>query len=135
MTEIHPCYQRSVYAANISSKLKPQEKVLSFENVYLEYELLSLPEAEQEAFCRGTLRLLCNPEHAVWLETLDAFFANECNMTATAAKLFIHRNTLLFRLHKVRKLTGLDPLRFTEAARLHTALSLWKCYTAFESPK
>lgn len=133
MTEIHTCYQRSVYAANISSKLNPRKKLLSFDDVYLEYELLSLPKTEQEAFCRETLRQLCAPDNAVWLNTLDAFLSNECNMTSTAEKLFIHRNTLLFRLHKVRALSGLDPLRFSEAARLHAALSLWKCNAAFDN--
>ncbi|HMA35651.1 MAG TPA: helix-turn-helix domain-containing protein, partial [Chloroflexia bacterium] len=56
--------------------------------------------------------------------TLEAFFAANCSPSATAAALAIHRNTLTYRLDKVRMLTGLDPRNFDEAVQIRSGLLL-----------
>jgi carbohydrate diacid regulator len=58
------------------------------------------------------------------LATLDAFFAENCVPSATAARLSIHRNTLGYRLDKITALTGLDPRRFDDATQIRLALVL-----------
>jgi carbohydrate diacid regulator len=45
------------------------------------------------------------------LETLDAFFLENCCASATANRLSIHRNTLSYRLDKITSLAGFDPLK------------------------
>jgi sugar diacid utilization regulator len=50
------------------------------------------------------------------LETIRTFFRNDLNLSTTARELFIHRNTLLYRMEKVRKATGLDLRKFEDAA-------------------
>lgn len=50
------------------------------------------------------------------IETIRAFFRNDLNLSTTARELFIHRNTLLYRMEKVRKATGLDLRKFEDAA-------------------
>lgn len=63
--------------------------------------------------------LLSPLEHAPeLLETLDAFFAEDCCPSTTAARLSIHRNTLSYRLDKIAHLTGLDPRRFDDAVQI-----------------
>ena len=49
------------------------------------------------------------------LETVRSFFRNDLNLSTTARELFIHRNTLLYRMEKVRKATGLDLRKFEDA--------------------
>lgn len=58
------------------------------------------------------------------LDTLRAFFAQNCCPSDTARQLVIHRNTLTYRLQKVALLTGLDPRRFEDATQIHLALLL-----------
>ena len=58
------------------------------------------------------------------LQTLHAFFEQDCCISATANSLGIHRNTLNYRLEKVASLTGLDPHRFDEAVQIRLALVL-----------
>ena len=58
------------------------------------------------------------------LETLTAFFAEDCCPSAAAAGLAIHRNTLGYRLDKVTSMTGLDPRRFDDAVQIRLALVL-----------
>lgn len=42
------------------------------------------------------------------LSTVYKFFENNLNISETARQLYIHRNTLVYRLEKIQKLTGLD---------------------------
>jgi hypothetical protein len=56
------------------------------------------------------------------LETLETFFAQQLNVSETARQLFLHRNTLLYRLDKLTEQTGLDPRRFDDAVLLQLSL-------------
>jgi len=63
------------------------------------------------------------------LETLDAFFSEDCCPSSTASRLSIHRNTLSYRLEKITSLTGLDPRRFDDAVQIRLALLLRALHT------
>ncbi len=58
------------------------------------------------------------------LETLGIFFEEDCHHAPTASRLAIHRNTLGYRLDKIKALSGLDPHRFDDAVQLRLALLL-----------
>ncbi|HEY9667298.1 MAG TPA: helix-turn-helix domain-containing protein [Coleofasciculaceae cyanobacterium] len=58
------------------------------------------------------------------LETLDAFFVENCCPSSTAKRLSIHRNTLSYRLDKITSLTGLDPRQFDDAMQIRLAFLL-----------
>jgi carbohydrate diacid regulator len=58
------------------------------------------------------------------LETLQAFFDNNMNITDTAKKIYVHRNTLLYRLEKIKQYTGLDPRKFEHALQLYIVLKM-----------
>ena len=62
--------------------------------------------------------------HEYLLETVEQFFENNMNLTQTAQSLKIHRNTLLYRLDKTKKISGLDPRKFNDAIELKVALTL-----------
>lgn len=49
------------------------------------------------------------------LLTVERFFENNLNLSETARQLFIHRNTLVYRLDKILKMTGLDLREFNDA--------------------
>jgi carbohydrate diacid regulator len=57
-----------------------------------------------------------------YCDTLDVFFKNNLNIQQTADDLYIHRNTLIYRLSKIEKDTGYDPKRFKDALTLQLAL-------------
>ncbi len=56
------------------------------------------------------------------LHTIDGFFDNNLNVSETARKLYVHRNTLLHRIEKIEKETGLDIRVFDQALTLKIAL-------------
>jgi carbohydrate diacid regulator len=49
------------------------------------------------------------------LTTVDKFFENDLNVSETSRQLYIHRNTLVYRLDKLQKMTGLDLRDFDDA--------------------
>jgi carbohydrate diacid regulator len=58
------------------------------------------------------------------IETLHAFFGENCSPSNTARRLTVHRNTLSYRLDKITSLAGLDPRRFDQAVQIRLALLL-----------
>ena len=56
------------------------------------------------------------------LGTVDRFFDNSLNVSETSRQLFIHRNTLIYRIEKLQKATGLDVRVFDDALTLKIAL-------------
>lgn len=56
------------------------------------------------------------------LNTLDKFFENNLNVSETSRQLFVHRNTLVYRLEKIQKSTGLDVRCFDDALTFKIAL-------------
>lgn len=58
------------------------------------------------------------------IATIEAFFLENCCCGLTAKRLFIHRNTLSYRLEKIASLIGLDPRKFDDAVQIRLALLL-----------
>ena len=56
------------------------------------------------------------------LTTINKFFENNLNVSETSRQLFIHRNTLVYRLEKLQKSTGLDVRTFDDALTFKIAL-------------
>ena len=60
------------------------------------------------------------------LTTVSKFFENSLNISETARQLYIHRNTLVYRLDKANKATGLDLRVFEDAMTFQIALMVVK---------
>lgn len=60
------------------------------------------------------------------LTTINKFFENSLNVSETSRQLFIHRNTLVYRLDKLQKSTGLDLRVFDDAITFKIALMVVK---------
>ena len=56
------------------------------------------------------------------INTIDEFFANNLNVSEASRRLYIHRNTLAYRLNKIREKTGLDLQNFDDAITFKIAL-------------
>ncbi len=56
------------------------------------------------------------------LNTINKFFENNLNVSETSRQLFVHRNTLVYRIEKLEKATGLDIRTFDEALTFKIAL-------------
>ncbi len=75
-----------------------------------------------QLFSKRTARLFTDE----MLLTLDMLFRKDLNLTDASRELFIHRNTLVYRLEKVQRVTGLDLRRFRDAMVFRLMLDLRK---------
>ena len=67
------------------------------------------------------------------ISTINKFFENSLNVSETSRQLFIHRNTLVYRLDKIQKSTGLDLRIFEDAITFKIALMVVKYMKYMES--
>ena len=57
--------------------------------------------------------------------SVDAFFANNLNASETSSKTFLHRNTLIYRLDKIQKLTGFNLRNFSDAVTFKILMMMY----------
>lgn len=55
---------------------------------------------------------------------LKIYFDNNLSLKDTSDKLFIHKNTLQYKLNKIKNITGYDPRVFKDALKLYMAIRL-----------
>ena len=60
------------------------------------------------------------------LETAEAFLQSSLNISETSRNLYMHRNTLLYRLDKIEKATGLNIRLFSDAVSFRVLSILYK---------
>lgn len=92
----------------------------------LERLLNAIPEANRSKYLEQSLKRADLFVEAEMLGTLETFFSLDCNVSETAKKLYIHRNTLLYRLDKLKQETGLDVRQFRDAVLVKIILLLYK---------
>ncbi len=69
------------------------------------------------------------------MNTIYSFFENDLNSSLTSAKTFMHRNTLNYRLEKVKKLTGLNLKGFEHAVVFKNLIIINSIINSFEAEK
>ena len=103
-------------ALSLGIRYHRSDTLYLFDNLMLERILDSIPEEKKkeirEFFSEHNSAY---PIHDEMLETVRIFFQNDLNLTAASRQLFIHRNTLNYRLDKIKKEFHLDLRRFTDA--------------------
>ena len=70
-------------------------------------------ESYKKVIDHANIQMILNDEEL--MSTIFAFFENSLNTSVTSTKTFMHRNTLNYRLDKVKKLTGLNLKQFEHA--------------------
>ena len=109
--------EQAKQAIQIGRHFKRSSTVWEFRRLLLERLLLTVPEEKrmsiQREWMTPEVQRMMNEEMR---ETVKVFFQNDLSLSSTARQLFIHRNTLNYRLEKIRKETGFDLHRFHDAA-------------------
>jgi carbohydrate diacid regulator len=96
----------------------PKERTIFYADIESKALIFQLNKEVAERFTERVL-------HGTLLkykETLECFFSNDFNMQQTSEELFIHRNTLIYRLNKIVEDTGYNPKHFKDAVTLQLAI-------------
>ena len=120
-------FKEAQVALEVSKVFDSDKTIVSFNSLGIARLIYQLPTTvcEQflrEVFIKGSIELLDQET----LFTIQRFFENNLNVSETSRGLFVHRNTLVYRLEKIKKLTGLDLREFDDAIVFKTALMVKK---------
>ena len=112
---------RSYQAARLCLKsMTPGRGFALFEDLDLEILLGSVSDHARRAFLDRVTASLEDGDR----ELLSAYFGRGMSLKETCEALFIHKNTLQYRLKRIAEKTGYDPRAFRDAAVLYAALKL-----------
>ena len=123
-------YKEAQVALEVGKVFDTEKNIISYENLGIGRLIYQLPTTLcemflQEVFKNGSLDNLDRET----LLTIQSFFENNLNVSETSRKLFVHRNTLVYRLEKIRKITGLDLREFDHAITFKVALMVKRYLT------
>ena len=125
--EVSKSYKEAKLALDVGKIFYAEKKVIAYSTLGIGRLIYQLPTTLCEMFLQEVFKK--NPIDALDKETLftiNKFFENNLILSETARKLFIHRNTLVYRLEKIKKLTGLDLREFDDAITFKVALMVKK---------
>ncbi|MCR5686457.1 MAG: helix-turn-helix domain-containing protein [Lachnospiraceae bacterium] len=116
-------YREAGMALEVSKIFYPLKRTIEYSNLGVGRLIYQLPVS----LCRLFINEIFGddiPEEIdeEILTTVNKFFDNSLNVSETSRQLFIHRNTLIYRIEKLQKATGLDVRVFDDALTLKIAL-------------
>ncbi len=127
MKDIARSFKEAQTAIDVGGVFDTEKDIISFDNLGIGRLIYQLPITLcemflSEVFKKGSIDSLDQET----LFTIQKFFENNLNVSETSRKLFVHRNTLVYRLEKIKKLTGLDLREFDHAIVFKVALMVRK---------
>ncbi len=127
LRDLAKSYKEAQIAIEVGKVFDTEKFIINYENLGIGRLIYQLPTTLCEMFLQEVFKK--NPIDALDKETLftiNKFFENNLILSETARKLFVHRNTLVYRLEKIKKLTGLDLREFDDAITFKVALMVKK---------
>ena len=120
-------FREAQVSLEVGKVFDTEKTIVTYDNLGIARLIYQLPTTLcemflREIFKRGSIDSL---DHET-LFTIQKFFENNLNVSETSRKLFVHRNTLVYRLEKIKKLTGLDLREFDDAIVFKVALMVKK---------
>ena len=127
LRELADSYKEAQTAIDVGKVFDTEKTIIHYENLGIGRLIYQLPTTLCEIFLTEVFKK--NSIDSLDQETLftiNKFFENNLNVSETSRKLFVHRNTLVYRLEKIKKLTGLDVRQFDHAIIFKVALMVRK---------
>lgn len=131
LRELAKSFKEAQIAIEVGKVFDSERYIINYDNLGIGRLIYQLPTTLCEMFLVEVFKK--NPIDSLDKETLftiQKFFENNLNVSETARKLFVHRNTLVYRLEKIKKLTGLDLREFDDAITFKVALMVKKYLTS-----
>ncbi len=125
--QINTAYKEAQIAIEVGKVFDDEKYILNYDSLGIGRLIYQLPIKLcelflQEVFKKGDISTLDDET----ILTINKFFENDLNVSETSRQLFVHRNTLVYRLEKIYKLTGLDLRKFDQAIVFKVAMMVYK---------
>ena len=125
--QINGAYKEAQIAIEVGKVFDDEKYILNYDSLCIGRLIYQLPIKLcelflKEVFKKGDISSLDDET----ILTINKFFENDLNVSETSRQLFVHRNTLVYRLEKIYKLTGLDLRKFDQAIVFKVAMMVHK---------
>lgn len=123
--DLRKCYNECKESLFLGEKFSLKESILNYDNTLFEKIVYNVNlKVKNELMIRFSYKF----DHfdGEIITTIEEFIKSDLNISDAAKKLFIHRNTLIYRLDKIYKETGFDIRNFKEASVFIIAFLVWK---------
>jgi hypothetical protein len=120
-------YNNGIEAIMLKQSYGINQRLLDYQSMLI-YRLITSIDQELKSsivdriFSNRFIELLNNELEL----TIEEMFKNNLNLTDTSSRLYIHRNTLLYRIDKIYKLTGFDLRKFEDSMIFKLAWLMYK---------
>lgn len=101
-------------------------KICLYSEIGLEIFMDDIPPEDKRDFIRQVFKGCTKEEINEWIKILSAFFDAEGSINLAAGRLFMHKNTLQYKLNKLSEKTGHNPRKLSDAALFYLALRFLK---------
>lgn len=120
-------FKEAQVALEVGKVFDTEKTIVSYDSLGIARLIYQLPTTLCEMFLHEVFKIgsIDSLDHET-LFTIQRFFENNLNVSETSRKLFVHRNTLVYRLEKIKKITGLDLREFDDAIVFKVALMVKK---------
>ena len=127
LKNVSASYKEAKMALEVGKIFEENKKIVNYEQLGIGRLIYQLPAPLCKMFINEVLHGLSMDQFdEETLTTVNKFFENNLNVSETSRQLYIHRNTLVYRLDKLQKSTGLDLRVFEDAITFKIALMVVK---------
>lgn len=123
-------YREAELACQVSLR-DLDRSVRVFEELLLERLLGNISDGVKRQFLTDLFHSCTAQEVQQSIQVLKAYFTYDGSITKAAESLFIHKNTMQYRLNRIERLTGYNPRKLSDGAVLYFAVA---SYEAFDQP-
>ena len=134
LKDVSKSYKEAMMALDVGKIFYSDKHVIAYSNLGIGRLIYQLPMPLCKMFIKEIFSDKSpNEFDEETLTTINKFFENSLNVSETSRQLYIHRNTLVYRLDKLQKSTGLDLRVFDDAITFKIALMVVKYMNYLES--
>ena len=127
LKDVSKSYKEAKMALDVGKIFYSDKNVVAYSNLGIGRLIYQLPIPLCKMFIREIFGDMSPDDFdEETLATINKFFENSLNVSETSRQLYIHRNTLVYRLDKLQKSTGLDLRVFEDAITFKIALMVVK---------
>lgn len=123
LKDVSKSYKEASMALDVGKVFYVERNILAYNELGIGRLIHQLPFSLCDMFLKevfeGDIQGMFDEEE---LTTVFCFFENNLNISETARQLYVHRNTLVYRLEKIQKKTGLDVRKFDDALTFKIAI-------------
>ena len=123
LKDVSKSYKEAGMALDVGRIFYAERSVLAYNELGIGRLIYQLPVSLCEMYLQEVFEGKCVDQFdEETIAAVNKFFENNLNISETARQLYLHRNTLVYRLEKIQKMTGLDVRTFDDALTFKIAM-------------